>query len=212
MKVRSGFVSNSSSSSFIVPIINEIKNIDYSQFKQFFKTEDKYLYDSSKIKEYSITLPIPEGNKDFGWEVKRYSDFINKLNYLFIQIESLDNSSKIKFLLKNKLENALESICEKSYNLSPDDRYTFRIRIDYNYINYDSIYDWDDTFNIDHQSTWYENLDYVEKYFNINEPNLNLIENYLVGDSYIQGGNDNENMPEEYHDSFNIYKKYIGDF
>lgn len=212
MKVRSGFVSNSSSSSFIVPIINDIKDFDYSNLRSYFDVKDTYRYDSKIIKSYYINLPIPTGHKDFEWEIDTYSDFVDKLNYLLIQIESLDDSSRIKYNVKSTFEKALQSICEKAYGLSNEDDYTFEMKIDYNYLKYDSIYNWSDVFNIDHQSTWQEKSDYVEKYFSVNKPDENLIENYLIGNSYIQGGNDNEDMPEEYHDSYSIYENYVGDF
>lgn len=212
MKIRSSFVSNSSSSSFIVPVINDIKNFDYSSLRPYFNVRDNYRYDSKITESYYINLPILTGNRDFGWEVCTYSDFVNKLNYLLIQIESLDDSSVIKDDIKSKLEKALQSICKKAYGLSEKDHYTFEVEIDYNYLKYDSIYDWYNVFNIDHQSTWQEKSDCVEKYFSINKPDSSLIENYLIGSSYIQGGNDNEDMPEEYHNSYSIYENYVGNF
>ena len=44
----------------------------------------------------------------------------------------------------------------------------------------------------------------------IGEVNIDaaLIENYLVGDSYIQGGNDNEDMSSFYYESSDILEKY----
>ena len=212
MKIRSGFVSNSSSSSFIVPVMNDIKDFDYSSLRPYFNVRDNYRYDSKIMESYYINLPILTGNRSFEWEVCTYSGFVNKLNYLLIQIESLDDSSRIKYDIKSKLENALQSICKKAYGLSEKDHYTFEVEIDYNYLKYDSIYDWYSVFNIDHQSTWQEKSDCVEKYFSVNKPDSSLIENYLIGSSYIQGGNDNEDMPEEYHNSYSIYENYVGNF
>lgn len=208
MKIRSGFISNSSSSSFIVPVMNNIENFNYQSLKSYFTVEDQYYYDSSKFKSFSILLPISSGNKNFGWEIDTYSDFEDKLNYLFLQIEGLDDSLRIKYALKSKLEESLQSICKKAYDLSKTDRYTFNIKIDYNFIKYDSIYDWNDLFMIDHQSTWCENIGSITDYFNKNKPNAELIEKYLIGNSYIQGGNDNDDMPIEFHESLNILKKY----
>lgn len=201
MKVRSGFVSNSSSSSFIVPVMTEVDSHCYSSLKSFF-TEIR------KKKYYSITLPVSGGQHSFDWEEEVYSNFEDKLNYLFLQIMSLTDNPQLLEELKSKLEEALKSICAKVYGLS-DLRFTFDMEIDYNAIKWDSIYDFNDVYMIDHQSTWNESADTVEMFFKSNPPKADLIETFLLGDSYIQGGNDNDYMSDSYFHSKSVLNTYI---
>ena len=110
--------------------------------------------------------------------------------------------------LKSKLEEALKSICAKVYGLS-DLRFTFDMKIDYNAIKWDSIYDFNDVYTIDHQSTWDRSADIVEMFFKSNPPKADLIETFLLGDSYIQGGNDNDYMSDSYFHSKSVLNIYI---
>lgn len=200
MKVRSGFVSNSSSSSFIVPVMTKADSHCYNSLKSFF-TEIRKKY-------YSISLPVSGGQHSFDWEEEVYSTFEDKLNYLFLQIMSLTDNPQLMEELKSKLEEALKSICAKVYGLS-DLRFTLDMKIDYNAIKWDSIYDFNDVYTIDHQSTWNESSDTVEMFFKSNPPKADLIETFLLGDSYIQGGNDNDYMSDSYFHSKSILNTYI---
>ena len=215
MKIRNGFVSNSSSSSFIVPDMKVPEDFDYSSLKSFFNlNESTYDYEGNLQRVYSITLPVTEGNRYFGWEDTRYTDFVNKLNYIFLQIQSMQQDVCLKNELEFALEKALKSICEKAYNLKKLKYGEFAVKVDYNYLLpstsiFESIYDFKNAYYIDHQSTWGEREPAVANYFERNEPNADLIEKYLVGRSYIQGGNDNDDMPPEYHDSLEIFRTFI---
>ena len=215
MKIRKGFVSNSSSSSFIVPDMRVPEALDYSPLKSFFNLDEStYDYEGNLRRIYSITLPILEGNRYFGWEDTRYTEFADKLNYLFMQIESMHQDVRLKNKLEHTLEKALKSICEKAYNIKELKYGGFTVKVDYNHLLpytsiLESIYDFKDIYYIDHQSTWGENEPRVVKYFAQNEPNVDLMEKYLVGDSYIQGGNDNNDGSPEYYDSLEIFHAFI---
>ena len=217
MKIRSGFVSNSSSSSFIVPDMRVPEALDYSSLKSFFNLDEStYDYKGNLLRIYTITLPILEGNKYFGWEDTRYTDFVDKLNYLFLQIESMHQDVRLKNKLEHTLEKALKSICEKAYNVNGLKYGEFTVRVDYNHLFpstsvFESIYKYGDIYHIDHQSTWGENEPGVVKYFAQNEPNADLMEKYLVGESYIQGGNDNDDGSSEYYDSLEILHAFLED-
>ena len=65
MKIRQGFVSNSSSSSFIVIAQGDI---------------DPPLYPNEPI-----DLTDNSGHKDFGWDHDHFYDFESKLNFAFLQ-------------------------------------------------------------------------------------------------------------------------------
>ena len=205
MKERHGFVSNSSSSSFIVPIMNSIEDVNYESLQRYFKASEAACWGGGTRKAYSITLPVESDIHRFGWKEETYSSFANKLNYLVIQIENLGNV-EFRSVLKSKLREALENICQKAYRESSV--FSFNVLIDYNKLKWDSIYDCDEFYNIDHQSAWYESEGYVLGYFKEHTPDAALIENYLVGDSYIQGGNDNEEMSSFYYESSDILEKY----
>ena len=215
MKIRAGFVSNSSSSSFIVPDMRVPETLDYSPLKSFFNLNESTLdYEEAPREIYSITLPVTKGRKYFGWAEIRYKTFADKLNYLFLQIQSLHQDVPLKNKLEYALERALKSICEKAYNLKELKYGEFAVRVDYNYLFpftsvFESIYDFKDIYYIDHQSTWGENQRAVANYFNHNEPNADLMEKYLVGNSYVQGGNDNDDMPPAYRDSLEILHTFI---
>ena len=215
MKIRNGFVSNSSSSSFIVPDMSVPETLDYNSLRSFFNlSESTQDYEGVPRETYSITLPVAKGHKYFGWAGTRYTDFADKLNYLFLQIQSLYQNIRLENELEYALEKALKSICEKAYNLKELKYGEFAVKVDYNYLLpptsvFESMYDFKNIYSIDHQSTWGEKEQIVADYFNRNKPSADLIEKYLVGRSYIQGGNDNEDMSPAYHDSLKVFHTFI---
>ena len=215
MKIRKGFVSNSSSSSFIVPDMKVPEDFDYSSLKSYFNLDESTCdYEGNLRRVYSITLPIIEGNRYFGWEDTRYTDFVNKLNYIFLQLQSMHQDIRLKNKLEYTLEKALKSICEKAYNLKKLKYGEFTAKVDYNHLLsstsvFESIYKYGDIYHIDHQSTWGEHEPAIVKYFAQNEPNADLMEKYLVGESYIQGGDDNDEGSPEYYDSLEILHTFI---
>ena len=116
--------------------------------------------------------------------------------------------------MEHSLEKALKSISEKAYNTKELKYGEFTVRVGYNHLfsptsAFSSIYKYDDIYYIDHQSTWGENEPGVVKYFAQNEPDADLMEKYLVGESYIQGGNDNEDGSSEYYDSLEILHAFM---
>lgn len=71
MKLRNGFVSNSSSSSFIV--IKQGK-LDYIEF------------------EHNNPVVLGElGESNFGWQQDRYSNFNDKVNWAYLQFDKCLN-------------------------------------------------------------------------------------------------------------------------
>lgn len=72
MKTRIGFVSNSSSSSFIV-----IANVKGSYFPPSLPA-------NFTLGEY--------GEKEFGWQQERYSDFYSKINFAYIQARAAQDA------------------------------------------------------------------------------------------------------------------------
>lgn len=84
MKIRGGFVSNSSSSSFIV-IEDSNCNIDSSMFRE--ETVGRTLIVNSCL-----------GETDFGWEKQEYYDEGSKILFSYIQARQVDNDDWIEML------------------------------------------------------------------------------------------------------------------
>lgn len=98
MKIRSGFVSNSSSSSFIVMGKGRL----------------------SLPEKNSDTLVVPDdfgGETEFGWEPKDYFDFGSKLNFAYLQTqngqEELEPLLDLALKVTNKSNNFRLELLEK---------------------------------------------------------------------------------------------------
>jgi hypothetical protein len=78
MKIRKGFVSNSSSSSFIV-------------------ISSRNLHDYRVFGDYVIG---DEGECEFGWDVKTYYDIPSKINFTYMQAKYVKNDNWLNMLYK----------------------------------------------------------------------------------------------------------------
>ena len=225
MKIRQGFVSNSSSSSFIVYKKGvDLEKVNFSQYKEHFKKRKINNYDffgDTDITAYYTVLPMGKKKelKPFGWEFVRRSSFEDKVNFIFLQLENLkriglDGKNEIyDFYTEGKraFNKALEFILQKSIE---DPNSCLDILIDYNALHWDSLYD-GYSIDIDHQSLWSE--EFWEDFQKDNTKGLRnqygwllnstKIVEYLIGDSYIQCGNDNDEPTEEWLESFNLAKQ-----
>lgn len=193
MKIRNDFVSNSSSSSFIV-----IKDTNV-EYPDFYGQE--------------ITVPNTEfGQCEFGWSFEKYHSFGDKLNFCALILNEVlslkdtidyyekllatDNnlSSYMKDYYKqrvkdakklyaryNDMKNMLIDICKEKFNLE--------IHI----INPEAcnIFAY-----IDHQSGPVEDPSIIEMFDNEDK----LLDFLTSGDSYIATGNDNDDAPEGWYE------------
>lgn len=174
MKIRNGFISNSSSSSFVV--ISDNPDTIMKWVPKKLLKERKVDWDPDRI-DLSIEFPNTEGNLHFGWEFKRYKDFLSKCNYAVAQFITLDDT-----MLKYKYEEMFNKVLRKHVNYKG----YLKVMYDYNYFHWDSVID-EDCY-VDHQSAYYE---YNEKAHYIFQSEENL-ENFLFNkESFIQCGNDN---------------------
>lgn len=193
MKIRNGFVSNSSSSSFIVFGADLDKNRDTFGFLNM-KPEKSYGW--SDVRSIRLELPFPEAEYEFGWAFERYYDVKDKINFAIIQ--ALDAGDK-----KWEYQNMLREVLQKQLNRECGEQSVLTLRIDYNRFYWDSISNEDKAY-IDHQSSASEgeNLEIFES--------EEALENFLFNkNSYIQGGNDNEDDTPEYQEAREERRAYF---
>lgn len=184
MKIRSDYVSNSSSSSFIV-IAKE--GTDETNYIMSMHSRDWMAYQ----------IPTEDAEHQFGWEFRNYSSFSEKMNFIGIQLLELQimaAQGARMFYKKNPTEEfercyeMLKKVCKEKFNLSVvlnDDVLTARIFKDDDG-TYKSYIRLNDNYYIDHQSCVTENS-CMEMF----ESEETLYDFLRFEESYIEGGNDN---------------------
>lgn len=172
MKNRLGFVSNSSSSCFIVTDYKgEFKTLPESEF---------YMPGSHLIVDGS------QGETEFGWDTVQYKSIWDRIHFAYIQVKYL-------FKYKQKIQDTrpcidpppeeiaqycmdlLENVIKEYLNVAYIE---WKISIDYKDKDYAYI---------DHQSASYEGQN-----MEIFDSEVDLEDFLFREGSYIQGGNDNE--------------------
>jgi len=103
MKIRLGFVSNSSSSSFIVLSDNKTDN-------------KKYTLKDLKYEVYN-------GETEFGWDWIEYKDIGSKLNFVFLNERYYNISENNLFKQHNYLINVLKRTQGKYHKLNDNEIY-----------------------------------------------------------------------------------------
>jgi len=170
MKVRNGFVSNSSSSSFIL-IKGDINDVDIS---------NKDIVGD--------TLYVGRmGKREFGWEHERSYNFHSKLNFAYLQLmiwkEGIDDGNFTPPCITldhyNECEKMLKEVLFEVLGVTTIVNVItreFDITLESNYYGY-----------IDHQSTFWEDGENMEMF-----ENKDALKRFLFSsESFIETDNDN---------------------
>ncbi len=209
MKIRRGFVSNSSSSSFIVYDKSDTMIEQHIPENMVYYTEDWVAPSMNDHFDFklvpTINLPCELGKTEFGWDFERRHDIVTRLNWCAVQLlfakkRDLYCNYKDQHIAWYDMVRNFKDVVYRELG--------YNVRFDYNSIEDDGV---DGGYaNIDHQSAAYEDLS-IAAFFLDKE----AIKAFLCGEhSYYQGGNDNCDPTEEWLESCKkmdpeSYEEYI---
>lgn len=168
MKMRSGFVSNSSSSSFVV-ISSPVDQTFIAKIRKAYGDRGEFIVDASN------------GEYEFGWQNEKYNDFWSKVNFAYLQARYVEKDPKYSYTVKVHPEwlVMLEKVLKDNLNVKT---IVWNMALEWHHGEENQPYGY-----IDHQSASYEgaNIEIFES--------EDALTRFLFSDgSYIQCGNDNE--------------------
>ena len=189
MKIRSDYVSNSSSSSFIV-IVSNGKDETYDIQRDFLPYSEDWTW---------YEIPNSNGKHQFGWEWEDTHSFEGKLNFIGIQLLEL-------FMMKvngkkpghriiysgddfDRLYDMVQKVCREKFNVNVrlrDDLIQMKIWHDKDR-GYSGYLTMDSDYYIDHQSSACEGC--CMEMFESEDALWNFLR---FEESHVRGGNDND--------------------
>jgi hypothetical protein len=188
MKIRSDYVSNSSSSSFIV-IVGNGTDETYNIQRDFLSYSEDWTW---------YEIPNTNGKHEFGWEWEDTHDFAGKLNFIGIQLLELFimkvKGEKPSYSIPytgddfDRLYEMVQKVCKEKFNFSVklrDDLIQMKIYHDKDK-GYSGYLTMDSECYIDHQSSAVEGS--CMEMFDSEDALWNFLR---FEESHIRGGNDN---------------------
>ena len=188
MKTRNDFVSNSSSSSFIV-IVDDGTDETYDITRDFSSYSDDWNF---------YEIPNTNSKYQFGWEWEDTHDFAGKLNFIGIQLLELFmmkvKGKKPEYKIPytgddfDRLYEMVQKVCKEKFNIN------VRLRNDLIHMKiwhdekkgYSGYLTMDSDYYIDHQSNASEGE--CMEMFDSEDALWNFLR---FEESYVRGGNDN---------------------
>lgn len=212
MKIRNGFISNSSSSSFV--LISNRGNYDPDEIMKYLKKKkSKYsLYETT----YRLNLPIKSGCFCFGRQYKNYKTLADKLNLItyFILSRKIYCNSSVEdwektHQMEEMVENAVKTVlirrsCERGHRPG-ENEIDVSLAFDYNAMFMSSQNRYGEVLDVDHQSDSPENMKMFES--------SKAMYNFLFNDaSAICNGSDEEYPTFEYEAAAKEYRDIYGEY
>lgn len=199
MKIRNGFVSNSSSSSFILTSNRGSYDKAIEELKGYVKTRRRYGSDS-----YEIHLPIKSGKHCFGREFRtdrRLKDKLNLVTYFLLNEELLRKTDWHALCdMTDSLHGALKKGIKEGTGKEVE---YINIVYDYNSMFWDS--ESKEILEVDHQSDISENRRMFD--------NEDTMYDFLFNDeSAIYVGSDEHYPTFEYEEGANAYREIYGEY
>lgn len=194
MKIRNGFVSNSSSSSFIVFSKNPELDLGAIEKLSNLLRERTFPWDKGSI-HYELELPLAEGNKEFDGRFEEYTSFEDRLNYITYQIMGRISHHGMTDWMAQEMEGVLTRAIKETLGDKLQGKWLM-IRFDYNRGFHDGY--------IDHASV-FPSRDWSDEVFYSTKAMQNFL--FCKG-SKVEDGNDyytgpgEEDCPDEYAEAY----------
>lgn len=195
MKVRNGFVSNSSSSSFIIIGRNPDLSNTSKRFIELLKKDEVFGC-------YDLILPTYVANEDreFGRFYKKFSRLEDRLNFVAINCIKLIFEQGFEGKDTSKVYDVLRGAL-KRFSSEYLDRHYISLNFDYNSVSWDSPSE-GEKYTIDHQSLYPDNDEIWESVDS-------MYDFFFREDSKIYMGSDELEETEEYIEG--LKEKYRDD-
>lgn len=195
MKVRRGFVSNSSSSSFVI-VGSESKEKNIKRLYDL--TEDAFYL--GIISERELTLPNKKGSIAFGRWYETFSTLEDRLNWVAIQYITMLFEYGYRHKGVSTIHGLIYNVLKRAWSEGKHGK-GLMIEFDYNFVLKDG------EAYIDHQSQIQENKDYTYGVGEVFKDEETLYNFLFCEDSAIYMGSDEDDWTSEYAAGMELKRK-----